>query len=74
MRKVLPEEMRRALRKVEPRDRLVLAGRYWADLPRREIAEKTGLTVDAVRWSENRAEKVLKKDKNLWEYWKYFWK
>jgi RNA polymerase sigma factor (sigma-70 family) len=70
MRKVLPDEMRQALRKLRGRDRRVIRGRYWFKLPRRVIAERMGISVDAVRWSENRALETLQEDEKLWEYWK----
>jgi RNA polymerase sigma factor (sigma-70 family) len=73
MRKVLPEEVRKALRTLRPRDRLVLRMRYWGKLTRREITEKTGLTADAIRWSEDRALQALRSEENLREYWKFFW-
>lgn len=72
MRKVLPEEMRKAMRKLQPRDRRVLRMRYWGELTRREITEKAGLSAKAQRHSEERGLKVLGGEKNLREYWDCF--
>jgi RNA polymerase sigma factor (sigma-70 family) len=72
MGRVLPEEMRKALKKLQRRDRRVLRMRYWNDLPRREIAERLGISVEAVRWSEDRGLEMLGGEKSLREYWKFF--
>lgn len=71
--RVFPEQVREALRKLNSRDRRVLRMRHWDDLPRREIAERMEISVEAVRWSEKRAKEVLMEEKNLWEYWKFSW-
>jgi RNA polymerase primary sigma factor len=73
MGRVLPEQVRDALRTLKPRDRRVLRMRHWGGYTRRAIAERLGITQKAVRWSEERAGKVLKEEKNLREYWEFFW-
>jgi RNA polymerase sigma factor (sigma-70 family) len=73
MGRVLPEQVRDALCLLKPRDRRVLRMRHWGGYTRREIAERLGITQKAVRWSEERAGKVLKEEKNLREYWEFFW-
>jgi RNA polymerase sigma factor (sigma-70 family) len=73
LREGLQEEVREAMSTLRGRDRRVLRLRHWGGLTRREITEKTGLTTDAIRWSEKRAWETLRKDKNLRDCWRNFW-
>jgi RNA polymerase sigma-B factor len=68
----LREELRRSLRKVDDRDRDVLKLKHWGAYPRWAIAAQLDITAEAVRWSEKRAEKVLKAEETLKEKWEVF--
>jgi|SRR5215208_1973176 RNA polymerase primary sigma factor len=69
MREALADEVRRAAQPLELEDLYILYLRYWRHRTRKDIEKATGLTPSAVRHRENRAKKVLWKDKKLRNSW-----
>jgi RNA polymerase sigma factor (sigma-70 family) len=54
--------LRRALRKLSPRQRAVIVGIYWRQRTARQVADELGLTKQAASGARRRAEDILRRE------------
>lgn len=71
----LQDQMKKAAQAeaVDLEDLYIVYLRYWRKRTRKDVEKATGLTSSAIRHRERRVLDKLKKDGNLYDFWKFFW-